>query len=169
VRCFIAIRPPADTADQLERLVQALAAAIPHARPVTIANLHLTLAFIGALTRADARRVSDAMRSLDDAAFPASTWVLDRIGTFVRARVVWIGGAPNATLHVYVDTVTSMLRRLALPFDSRSFVAHVTLLRKVRPDFVVPPLQLPVHWPLTRPQVMHSLSGPGGVRYELVS
>lgn len=168
MRCFVALLPPVETARQLDRWIDSISAAMPGARRVAAANLHLTLAFIGSLPAIDAHALAAALRVIDEAAFPSFTWTLDRVGRFDRARVLWVGGGPNPVLDRYADTVRSMLRRSGVPFDSKPFVSHVTVLRTVRSGAPLPELRDPIRWPMSRPQLMQSLHGTAGLKYAAV-
>jgi 2'-5' RNA ligase len=95
------------------------------------ADLHLTLHFLGPI---EPRGVAE-LRSLGARCCVAGTFalVLDAIGHWPRAQVLWAG--PNAipgelvALHVCLG---EGLNALGHPVESRAFRPHVTLARKVR-------------------------------------
>lgn len=141
---------------------------MPGARRVAAANLHLTLAFIGALAAHDAHALAAALRGIGNDAFASFTWTLDRVGRFDRARVLWAGGGPNPILDRYADCVRSLLRKWGVPFDERPFASHVTVFRSARSGVALPEFRHTVSWPVSRPQLMQSLGAVNGVRYVVV-
>ncbi len=108
------------------------------ARRVAGSDLHLTLAFIGAVPQEQLAHVTRA------AAVPSArvTLSLDRIEVWKAGTVVLRPSrAPAAMLDLYAR-LTQSLRARDVAFDARPFVPHVTLGRKARGMAVaaVPPL-----------------------------
>jgi len=126
LRCFVALRPDPACAAALEALARSLARRNVPARVVDRGNLHLTLAFIGALDAARAPAIVAALATL-----PAlsGAWNLDRVGAFTAARVIWAAGAPQPQLFELAARVRHALHAQGVAFDRRAFVPHVTLLR----------------------------------------
>ncbi len=168
MRCFVAVLPPPDTAAQIERSVDQLVGLYPGARRVATANVHLTLSFIGSLSENKAQSVAATLAQIAPDQFPECEWVLDRVGLFKEARVLWLGGAPCPALDAYVRVVQSTLKQLQVKFDTRPFVPHVTVLRRFSTTTPLPQFQLHVPWPLSRPLLMESLSANGTTRYQVV-
>ena len=73
---------PHDVCDALARDAKAFARIDPLARFTRSTNLHLTLAFVGDVSAADARRLSAAIRPL--CALTPRDITIGRIGTFDR-------------------------------------------------------------------------------------
>ncbi len=162
-RLFFALRP-----GSAERVALAdWASQLPTrgGRRVPADNIHLTLAFLGA--RRDPEQVCFEQAALSVRG-PPFTLVVDRIGYFARARVLWAG--PSRSPPELPDLVQGLNRALEpcgyVP-DPRPFQPHVTLARKTGP----PPAALtpPVcGWRVDRFCLMVSESAGGGVRYRIV-
>jgi len=166
MRCFIAIMPPRATAQKLSHHIQRIHPSIAHAQAIATSDLHLTLAFIGSIANQEAHQVSAALAAIPPNHFPNDTWVLDRMGCFEHAHALWAAGTPNATLIQYANTVRHALKTLGVHFDSKPFAPHVTLLRKVRCHSLhLPDIPLNIPWPLTRPDLMQSVSHANDTHY----
>lgn len=164
MRVFFAIRIGAPAADALA----ALAARLAHetgGRAVARANLHLTLAFVGAV---DPGRL-DAVLSAGARAAGATSCGplrlrLDALGRFAGARVAWI--APTVRHEQLAALARALVAACAdagLPCDARPFVPHVTLVRGARRDpgsGVVP-----VDVRAGAFELMHSRATPDGLAY----
>jgi 2'-5' RNA ligase len=152
---------------QLGALAARLAQAAPRARAVPAANLHLTLAFVGKLEPEDVVQLAGRLSARATAEFD---WCIDRIGYFDRARVVWAGGPDNAALHDLARDVRGLLDSMAVAYDRKPFVAHVTLLRDVR-RWRVPPTSVapPILWKCGTPTLVRSMQAATGVVYMPVS
>jgi len=129
MRCFLASWPDEATRTFLDDAAQQAARLYPKARRVPRDNLHLTLAFIGELAVPKAAEAVQALRAAVQEPFE---WRIDHVGRFERARVVWVGGQPEPRLVRMAEMVRTQLQSLAIPFDPKPFVPHVTLLRDVR-------------------------------------
>ena len=143
MRCFIAAWPDDATRQRLQQLIDALVPRVPKARPMQPRNLHLTLAFIGTLDDAAAARVASASGDLLEDAFE---WSIDALGWFARARVAWAGGASNAQLDTAAARARARLDQLAVRYDRKTFVPHVTLFRDTRRFDCSGPLSPPLAW-----------------------
>jgi 2'-5' RNA ligase len=133
-RAFVAVVPPREVLDAVERVVAPVRPVAPPRLNWTHAGQwHLTLQFLGAV--ADADELVDALRwglhgrrslalSLGGAgAFPSVS----------RASVVWIGldeGEPE--LAMLADAVQRATEPLGYEPDHRDFTAHVTIARSPR-------------------------------------
>ncbi len=168
MRCFVALMPPPDTVAQIKRCMDEFSPALPSARRVATDDLHLTLAFLGAVQPENAQAIAAALARLEANHFPSCLWTLERLGAFPKPQVLWLGGNHSPALQHYFDVVRAMLIRLEINFDARPFVPHVTIFRKVRSATVVSETDLLIPWPLTRPVLMASLATPGTTRYRLV-
>jgi 2'-5' RNA ligase len=143
MRCFIAAWPTDDTQAALHRLTIELKERVGQGRAMQARNLHLTLAFIGELVPANAINVAHACRELSGDAFE---WVIDTVGSFARARVVWAGGPVDQRLASSVARARDRLDVLGIAYDRRPFVPHVTLLRDVRRFEADGHLEPPLRW-----------------------
>ncbi len=127
-RIFFALWPPdavrSAIATQAEPLLQ------NHKRIVPVANLHLTLAFIGNIETAKLVDYREAAATVHTQAFDL---ILDRAGTFSRAQVLWLGCSLVPTeIQVLVERLNNALQHCGYTPDHRPYVPHLTLARKYR-------------------------------------
>ncbi len=162
LRCFVAAWPDAATRVRLDAVRAQQARRWPSARPVPLANLHLTLAFIGQVPPARLRALQP---SIDQIAVAPFDWTLDRLGVFGEARVLWIGGAAPNALAQLAARVRSVLDAAALRYDPKPFVPHVTLLRHCPGTRLADSAVDPIVWPVREVRLVVSQSSPSGVRY----
>jgi len=161
-RCFVALRPGAAAREQLAALALRLQQGHPGSRAVDRRDLHLTLAFLGALEPAQARQVAELLRGIRA---PRFCWKLDRLGGFGRARVLWAGGGEEPRLAALAQAVREGLDALHVGYDPKPFAAHVTLLRGLAraPD---PQAGLAIAWMVSAPQLLLSQApAKGRARY----
>jgi len=141
---FFALVPPPPVRDAVAGVQARLTPRLPASvRAVAPANFHVTLAFLGAL----AGDRLDALRDLADGlALSRECWVLDRLGTFPRARVGWLGcGEAPADLAAFQGRLVEGLRGAGFAVDRRPWVPHLTLYRNLRSP--MPTINLePVPW-----------------------
>jgi len=102
-----------------------------HARWLPVANLHLTLAFIGEVPDDTTRRVSAALA----AGFAVSSFQLSLAGAGAfppsgPLRVVWIGVADGeSSLRELHADIVGRLSQVGLSFEERAYSAHLTVAR----------------------------------------
>ncbi len=142
MRAFIAAWPDEQTQSAIGGLIAGLDVP-PPARAMQPRNLHLTLAFIGELDAERATAVAQACITLQPQQF---VWSIDRIGWFPRARVAWLGGPIEQTLATAAATARAALDELAIGYDRKPFVPHVTAFRDVRAFDRAGPLAEPLAW-----------------------
>ncbi|MFN9212338.1 MAG: RNA 2',3'-cyclic phosphodiesterase [Betaproteobacteria bacterium] len=165
MRCFVALWPDPAARARLAALTAEQQARFPQARPMRTENLHLTLAFIGELDEPQARAVAQAVAGIDSLPFD---WTLDRIGAFARAQVLWAGGPRSEALEALAARARATLDALAIHFDRKPFVAHVTLLRdlpRAQANKAVQPIAPPLLWHAARPVLLRSATEAGRLRY----
>jgi 2'-5' RNA ligase len=168
IRCFVALQPDEAALQRLDRLAAEQHAHFPAARRMRRENLHLTLAFIGALDTGRARAVAAMLAAEPPAPFD---WSLDAIGAFAGARVLWVGGS-DTRLDALTARARALLDHLAVRFDRKPFVAHVTLLRDVPRDAsrdAAQRIEPPILWHAGAPVLLESRTDSNGVRYLPVS
>ena len=164
LRCFIALHPDEGALERLDRLAGAELARLPSARRMRRENLHLTLAFIGALDAGRARQVAARLAAEPPAPFD---WSLDEVGAFAGARVLWAGGT-DVQLDALAARARALLDELDVRFDRKPFVAHVTLLRDVPRDAArdaARRIEPPILWHAGAPVLLESRTDSSGVRY----
>lgn len=177
MRLFVALRVPSPVLQHLAETAAALRAELPPARWVPVANLHLTLMFLGeiaadrveglgeALTRCFASRGPFQLRLRDGGCFPPRR----------PARVAWVGFEPAPELEELQTAVAGALTdRLDLAAERRRFHPHLTLARPRRPW----PRAAAEAWrrafagtqgpafEVTEGHLMRSRLDPGGARHE---
>lgn len=112
----------------------------PLDRPVPIANLHVTLAFLGEVKE-------DRMEELVElaASVPVTPFDLtfNELGYWPKPRILWIGAStiPPALLDV-VQGLAGVARTLRLQVNKRQYRAHITIARNCRtapPASALPP------------------------------
>jgi len=163
-RLFFALWPDATLRQQIKRHCKAL---LRHAggRPVSLENMHITLAFLGtvdARQRACVEAMADAIRC------PPFSLCLDQAGHWARSRVLWI--APRqapAALTTLATALSDGARECGLNMELRPYHAHLSLKRKL----VRAPQMLdfrPLHWHATHFVLVRSVTWQEGVQYEVV-
>jgi 2'-5' RNA ligase len=145
-----------------------------HGRLVVPENLHVTLAFLGAVD--DERRVcyEQAAMSLAQTAF---TLTLDRLGYWSRKQILWAGcSVEPPELGALVSGLQANLSNCGFEPDVRPFHVHVTLARHVHRDPLpgsersrrehavsLPPLE----WQVRELLLVESDTRPEGARYSV--
>lgn len=164
LRCFVALQPDQAALERLDRLADEQHARFPMARRMRRENLHLTLAFIGALQAERARQVAARLVVEEPSPFD---WSLDELGAFAGARVLWVGGA-EAQLEALAARSRRLLDELGVRFDRKPFVAHVTLLRNLPREAAgdaARRLEPPILWRAAAPVLLQSTTDADGLRY----
>ncbi len=145
MRAFIALKLPADFADDVAAMARRLSASL-EGRFLDRSTYHLTLAFLGDIDDADAARAMDALDAACANAAPVPL-APDSLGKFGRPAdaTLWLGLAPDPALLALAERVREELAARDLPFDPKPFRPHITLGRRVRiPKKPLPPLAFPL-------------------------
>jgi len=151
-RCFVALWPDLAARDALDALASRLRGNHPASRHTPREQLHLTLAFIGALENQKASDVADTLRKIEAEPFD---WRLDQCAGFERAHILWAGGPDEPRLIGLAHRVRESLDELHVAYDRKPFSAHVTLLRNVaRAAFLR--LDTPINWRVEKPRLVIS-------------
>lgn len=159
-RYFFALWPNPVVARQLA----ALQAPLAGGRLTHQSDFHLTLAFLGQ-PRPDQHAA--LRRIAQNVPRPAFELRLDRVDTFERLKLAWVGPSEVPTgLLALRDHLGHLLDQEGIWYDKQfSFRPHVTLARKVT---VVPRrLDAPVIWWADRFVLAHSHPQPNGAKYSL--
>lgn len=135
-RLFFALELPAEVQQQI---VHWRAASFPEdaGRPVTGANLHLTLAFLGEVSAEKQRALSAMAERIRQ---PGFTLTLDDAGQWLRSRVVWLGTRqpPRGVLQL-ANMLRAQAARSGCYQSPQPFHPHITLLRDARHAVAIPP------------------------------
>lgn len=164
LRLFFALWPEAPLRDALTGIATELRSRCGGRMPAPD-NIHLTLAFLGAVAET---RVPELQALASELRADDFELVLQRIGCWRRQRLVWAGplDVPPA-LTALVDQLGAALRCAGFTTERRLFKPHVTLLRDVSapPAGMVP---APLRWPVTQWVLAASEPVPRGVRYRII-
>jgi 2'-5' RNA ligase len=163
LRVFFAIWPDAAARDALATLASTVAAEAGGRAPA-IANLHLTLAFVGEVA---AERVEALVAAglAATAGVPAFELSLDRVGAFRGSGVAWAGASSMpAELAQLVGQLNDALTAQGFPTDPRPFQAHVTLARRCRRQLRAN-RATPIAWTVAALVLNASDLGSSGPRY----
>jgi 2'-5' RNA ligase len=167
VRVFFAVWPDAAARDALAKLANEVAAEAGGRAPA-LANLHLTLAFVGEV--AEERVAALCAIGLEAASgVPAFDLSLDRVGAFRGSGIAWAGASSvPAGLAQLVSQLNDALTAQGFPADPRPFHAHVTLARRCRraADFGI---AAPIAWRVGRLTLNASEALPAGPRYRALA
>ncbi len=93
-------------------------------------NIHITLSFLGELNDKQLEMVRHIAGSIKTDCF---TLTLDRLGFWKKPQVVWI--APNIVPKSLIEleaTLQKKLQEKEFEIDQRSYIPHMTLMRKSR-------------------------------------
>ncbi len=132
-RLFAALLLPPEICESLDRVRQPT----PGARWVDLADLHLTLRFVGDIGHAQARDFTAELAAIQLNAFSLALQGLGEFGGD-EPRAIWAGVAPSAPLDMLARATERAARNAGLPPENRTFKPHVTLarLRHTPPDAV---------------------------------
>jgi 2'-5' RNA ligase len=131
LRCFIAVEiGDTQVLDNLLALGRALTATGATVKPVAVQNLHVTLRFLGDVSRS---RVEEVGKLLDAIEFAPFEVELKGVGVFPnlrRVNVVWVGITRGDVelLHVFTQ-LDAKLEGAGFPSDRRGFAPHITVAR----------------------------------------
>ncbi len=149
------------------RLVESLAevGSGVRGRRVPPERLHVTLLFLGNVT-AEIRTVAESVA--EAVAVPSFDLVLDRVGYWPRARVVWFGATsvPPEILELYQGLATGV-SGCGLQLESRPYTPHLTLIRdaRARPGGAH---VVAVRWPVQTFSLVASENGANGLQYRVL-
>lgn len=161
-RLFFALMPPSAVASRLA--AAAAGVRYPAGRRLPAGNLHVTLAFMGALDDP----AQDACAAAAAGVTTGTPFVLDfdHAGWFQRARVAWLGPAqvPPA-LTALAGALRESLDAAGVAHDRQPFRCHLTIARDVD-ELALPQAVTPVRWTVTEFALVESVPSVAGTRYE---
>lgn len=166
-RLFLALILPDDAVRRLVAWQRDAFAGVPDVRPVGAANLHVTLAFLGARPAEEVGPIAEALRCAAAAAVrPTLTVAAYRETRSVgMLRLDDAGGRASALaehLHARLEALRVYER------ERRPWLPHLTVLRFRRPPRLAP--RLPDLGPISPSEaaVYHSVLRPTGAQYEVL-
>ncbi len=160
-RVFFALWPDEGTREALVRASQ-LAVDRSAGRATPRANLHLTLAFLGAVGAAELARLRQI------SAPPLARFVLpiDTLGFRQRARLLWAApGTVPAVLLELESWLWRELTELGISRERRAYRPHVTLARRAH---LVSDTLTPLRWPVVEFVLVESSPGPRSSVYQIL-
>jgi RNA 2',3'-cyclic 3'-phosphodiesterase len=131
-------------------------------RRVRDESIHMTLLFLGAVAAEAEARLKAAAAAVRVAPFDL---VLDRVGGFFRARVLWV--APSQAppeLAALRRQLEAAATAAGLPFDLKPLVPHLTCYRDIRKAPDPAPIE-PLRWAVRDFALVQSVAG----QYHVVS
>ncbi|MCU4676624.1 RNA 2',3'-cyclic phosphodiesterase [Catenovulum sp. 2E275] len=164
MRCFFAVEPSAQTKLAIEHWRQKYLP--PFTAPVSAANFHLTLAFLGEISAAQFESLSQLILNNHSAQLTSFNLTLNTQGYWPKPKAFWLGcdNVP-AQLLALVKITEQAARSAHLNFVERNYIPHLTLARKCKTE---PPLALlPPNFTtqISEFGLYESVSTANGVRY----
>jgi RNA 2',3'-cyclic 3'-phosphodiesterase len=165
LRLFFALWPDTQTRASLAALAERVAAETG-GRATTPANVHLTLAFLGAQPRDSAAGLVARAGAIDASPFVLT---LDHIDCWRKNGVAWLGASeiPPA-LALLRKSLLASLAPLRITDEARPFAVHVTLARKVT-TLLRRRLPAPIAWPADGLVLVASDTGRDGPVYRVLA
>ncbi len=124
-RLFFALTLPDTVADQLDELCEG----IPRAHWLSDGDYHLTLSFLGEVTRSQRKEAIEVARTIRRPPFELQ---LGSVGVFPhrgQPRVLWSGVKKQEALFGIQRALQNELRHAGFEIERRKFPPHVTLAR----------------------------------------
>lgn len=139
------------------------------ARLIPPQNLHLTLAFIGAVSTPQIKQLEDIAAGIEGDVFDVR---LDRLGFWPQRGILWAGcRQSSAGLRHLMNAMRNNLSAagfIAADEPRSSTVPHVTLARGARCSSL-PRLGTPIGWPVREFSLVESHRTARGSRYEVIA
>ncbi|MFD3537540.1 RNA 2',3'-cyclic phosphodiesterase [Streptomyces sp. NPDC058664] len=133
VRVFIALAPPDEAKEELERELRAAYETYPRMRWNRVEDWHITLAFLGELPVGTVPLLRPPLADLAASRRPVELAL--RGGGHFDGRVLWSGVDGDLEgLHRLAADVRTVVRECGVPFEERPLRPHLTLGRARRDD-----------------------------------
>ncbi len=162
-RLFFALWPDAKVRDALAGFAHAHIR--KQARRVIDANLHITLAFPGAVSTEVRECLEAAAADIRAGPFELS---IDRVGYWPRPRILWAGASHTpAAVWALVEGLRTALQACGLQPETRPWQAHVTLARKAGRALPVTEID-PIRWSISNFCLVESVTDPSGPVYRII-
>lgn len=132
VRAFVAVKLSPEVRAALEKKIADLRRVGAHVSWTVSHNLHITLAFLGDVTREDIRKLASILDEIGANVEPFDVECVG-VGTFGpprSPRIIWVGVQDgHAALSALQARIARRLRDEGFKLENRAFHAHVTLGR----------------------------------------
>ena len=134
-------------------------------KKVPVANLHITLSFLGNVDEAQINSYYQAADHVEGTRFQL---VLDRLGSFMRSKILYMGCShvPDE-LKQLVSNLEDKLVKCGYEPEKRPFTPHITLARKFR-KVIRQQESFEITWPVNEFSLIESRSETGGVSYHVL-
>ncbi|HEY7945911.1 MAG TPA: RNA 2',3'-cyclic phosphodiesterase [Casimicrobiaceae bacterium] len=165
LRLFFALWPDPPTRAALAALAQVVAGETG-GRATAPANIHLTLAFLGAQPRDSVEGLAARARAIAASPFVLT---LEHIDCWRKNGIAWIGASEiPETLALLRRSLVASLAAFGIADDPRPFAVHVTLARKLT---TLPRRRAtsPITWPVDGLALVASDPGPDGPLYRVLA
>jgi 2'-5' RNA ligase len=161
-RVFFALWPDEAALNVLDTLAQS-AVEVCGGRRMRRDSLHLTLAFIGAVSPSQLALLLDAAARVHAAPFEMS---LDRLGCWRHNHILWAGchAEPSGQRRLF-EAISKALLETGFHPEQRPYVSHITLVRNARCGEVLPAFTEPLRWKINKFTLVESILQPSGARY----
>ena len=123
MRLFIAVGLTNEMKDSIEAVQDELKAQRVRGNYTVRENMHLTLAFIGEYSDPDY-----VLEVMENVHFKPFKLTMNRVGMF--PEVWWAGTEDCNELTALVKSLRYKLAETGIPFDTKKFRPHITMLRK---------------------------------------
>lgn len=161
-RVFFALWPDHRQRDRLRDVINAVARTV-EGRPVDRRNWHVTLAFIGTIPADLAPRLLQRAAEIEVEPFRL---IFDRLEFWPRPRVASLCAVSvPPELQALVDRLHGIMSDFGLQPEERAYRPHITVVRNAR-QFATERLAQRAVTEWSGFELMESVSGPSGVRYE---
>ncbi|MGA8108711.1 MAG: RNA 2',3'-cyclic phosphodiesterase [Acidobacteriaceae bacterium] len=175
MRLFVGIGLEPQAAQDLERMLEPLAASARDLRCSEPESWHVTLLFLGAATDEQAACLVEKLGGIQAARVPVQ---IAGLGFFERAGAFWAGVELTAELLALQQKVTAATRACGFVPEDRAYNPHITLARAKgrRGGRALAPMKAAVEHARIRLNaefvaeaflLYESLPGPGGSRYKV--
>lgn len=158
MRLFLAAMPDDSFRLTLEQLQKELKDAGIKGRYTDPFNLHLTLAFIGEY--GDPDHIMDVIEEI-----PFEPVFLKPEKISLLGDLYILTFEENRELSLYVQRLHRVLAGNDIPFDRKSFIPHITLVRKADTDFPEFPITKTEEMECSSVSLMRSQQGRNGMNY----
>ena len=134
-------------------------------RPIPVANLHSTLAFLGQVSTERLPHVTAAAEALD---CPSFELIFDRLEHWPRPAILCaVCSRPPPAAGELAAALWKLLAKQGFTPDPKPYWPHVTLARKVEKPHAVGALH-PVAWPVDGIALVESVTASEGSQYTVI-
>ncbi len=127
-RLFFGLKPNAPALRHCMGILKAIKS--DTIRPIPVANLHLTLVFLGAIEPATERALMESASTIH---IPNLSIVFDQLSHWAKPQILSLtSNQPNPELHTLATRLKLIANGVDITLDKRPYVPHITLAKKVK-------------------------------------